>query len=74
MSSKTDWVDYAKALGIILVVYGHTARGVFNAGLDMNNELFKLIDSVIYTFHMPLFFFYRAYFLSIHYPKGGLDT
>jgi len=56
------WVEYAKGIGIILVVYGHVARGVFNAGMIQNTELFKLVDSVIYSFHMPLFFFISGLF------------
>jgi len=28
MQERNVWVDYAKAIGIILVVYGHVARGV----------------------------------------------
>jgi len=57
-----DWVEYAKGIGIILVVYGHVARGVFNAGMSKNVELFKLVDSIIYSFHMPLFFFISGLF------------
>lgn len=56
------WVDYAKGIGIVLVVYGHVARGVFNAGMIQNVELYKLVDSIIYSFHMPLFFFISGSF------------
>jgi len=58
-----SWVEYAKGIGIILVVYGHVARGVFNAGMSWDVELFKLIDSIIYSFHMPLFSLFQVYFL-----------
>lgn len=57
-----DWVDYAKGIGIILVVYGHVARGVFNAGMMSDEHLFRLVDSIIYSFHMPLFFFLAGLF------------
>lgn len=40
---RIDWIDYAKALGIILVYVGHTG---------IPDEL----KSRIYMFHMPLFF------------------
>lgn len=59
---RTLWVDYAKAIGIILVVYGHVARGVFNANIPMNTQQFQLLDSAIYAFHMPLFFFLSGLF------------
>jgi len=57
MHQKNEWADFAKAIGIILVVYGHVARGVVNAGLPMDKYWFELVDSVIDPFHMPLFFF-----------------
>jgi len=82
--SKTRnlWVDYAKAIGIILVVYGHVARGVFNAGLNINKGRYELVDSVIYSFHMPLFFFLSGLFLlasmakrdSISLLRSKIDT
>ena len=56
-TSRDLWVDYAKAIGIILVVYGHVARGLYNASIPMGESTYKLIDSFIYSFHMPLFFF-----------------
>jgi fucose 4-O-acetylase-like acetyltransferase len=57
-----EWVDYAKGIGIILVVYGHVARGVLNAGLAVDSEFVMLIDRLIYSFHMPLFFFLSGMF------------
>jgi fucose 4-O-acetylase-like acetyltransferase len=65
MQNRDHWVDYAKGLGILLVVYGHVSRGVFNAGIKVDAELFKLVDSVIYSFHMPLFFFLSGLFFTI---------
>jgi fucose 4-O-acetylase-like acetyltransferase len=58
-----QWVDVAKALGIIFVVYGHVARGLINADVIQNTDFFQVVDSVIYTFHMPLFFFLSGVFL-----------
>ncbi len=81
-TARNVWVDYAKAIGIILVVYGHVARGVFNAGLINDRDLYKLVDSVIYSFHMPLFFFLSGIFFlaslakrdSISFLLGKVDT
>lgn len=69
IASRDRWVDYAKAIGIILVVYGHIARGVFNAGLKIDNDIFQLSDSVIYSFHMPLFFFLSGIFFQSSFEK-----
>jgi fucose 4-O-acetylase-like acetyltransferase len=71
MQERNAWVDYAKAIGIILVVYGHVARGVFNAGLPMDQDKYLLVDSVIYSFHMPLFFFLSGLFFYDSLVKRG---
>jgi fucose 4-O-acetylase-like acetyltransferase len=49
-------LDVAKGLGIILVVIGHAWRGLDSAGMIGNPDLFRVIDTLIYNFHMPLFF------------------
>lgn len=71
MKERNVWVDYAKAIGIILVVYGHVARGVFNAGLPMDEAGYTLVDSIIYSFHMPLFSFCRGCSSTIRWSSAG---
>ena len=62
MEKRNCWVDYAKALGIVLVVYGHVLRGLHSAGIDMPERFYWLSDSIVYSFHMPLFFFLAGLF------------
>lgn len=64
MVMRLPYIDYAKAIGIILVVYGHVARGLEKSGLAVNSEWLKIIDSGIYVFHMPLFFFLSGVFFK----------
>lgn len=71
MEQRTDWVDYAKAIGILLVVYGHVARGVYNAGIEFPKPIYLLADSIVYSFHMPLFFFLSGLFFSQSLAKRG---
>lgn len=73
MNKRTDWVDYAKAIGIILVVYGHVARGLHGAGFEISEPIYKLVDSIVYSFHMPLFFFLSGLFFysSLLKRKAG---
>lgn len=71
MTNRESWPDYAKAIGIILVVYGHVARGLYNAGIDMPIYYYQIIDSVIYSFHMPLFFFLSGLFFYNSFSKKG---
>jgi fucose 4-O-acetylase-like acetyltransferase len=72
MSSRIGWVDCAKGIGILLVVYGHVARGVSTAGLMDGEGSFQFVDSLIYSFHMPLFFFLSGMFFLNSYRKTGM--
>ncbi|MCL7422614.1 MAG: acyltransferase [Methylobacter sp.] len=71
MSERSAWVDYAKAIGVFLLVYGHVARGVFHAGIQIDETLYRLTDSIIYSFHMPLFFFLSGLFFCGSLNKRG---
>jgi fucose 4-O-acetylase-like acetyltransferase len=51
-----------KGVGIVLVVYGHVVRGVQSAGLPVGQKMCSLVDAIIYSFHMPLFFFVSGIF------------
>ena len=54
------WLDYGKAVAIYLVVLAHTA-------------IYKPVESFIYTFHMPFFFFMSGYLFSFEkYPSYSL--
>ena len=46
------WVDYCKAVAIFLVIVGH----VFT-----RTNTFSLLNVIIYSFHMPVFFFLSGY-------------
>ncbi len=45
MGKRIDYIDIAKAIGILLVLLGHLIPDGYNS-----------LKSVIYSFHMPLFF------------------
>ncbi len=49
---------------MMLVVFGHEARGLRSAGIWSDKSSFDLFDSVIYGFHMPLFFFLSGLFFQ----------
>ncbi len=70
-TARTDWVDYAKSIGIILVVYGHLLSSGYHAGLSIPKHFFELSDSIIYTFHMPLFFLLAGLFAEGSLQKRG---
>lgn len=62
---RIAWIDIAKGLGIIFVVFGH-----LNFVTDMNYNIIR----VIYMFHMPLFFFLSGYLYKKNADLKGLVT
>ena len=59
---RIAWIDNAKAIGIILVVLGHT-RGIV-----------PQLENFIYVFHMPLFFFLSGFLLKDAYLKESFRS
>ena len=51
MAARNEIIDIAKAIGIILMVIGHTRCPEY-------------LRHLIYLFHMPLFFILSGYFLQ----------
>jgi fucose 4-O-acetylase-like acetyltransferase len=69
---RIEWIDVARGIGIVLVVYGHVLRGLAGAGmLDQASPLW-LSDYAIYTFHMPLFFFLAGLNVERSIAKGKM--
>jgi fucose 4-O-acetylase-like acetyltransferase len=58
MSKRIEYLDIAKGIGILLVVLGHNDFEVIS--------LFA--QRLIYSFHMPLFFFLSGYFINTAVP------
>jgi fucose 4-O-acetylase-like acetyltransferase len=58
MSKRIEYLDIAKGIGILLVVLGHNDFEVIS----------PFVQRLIYSFHMPLFFFLSGYFLNTGVP------
>jgi len=71
MTTRANWVDYGKGIGIILVVYGHLQSSAYHMGIKVPEQFFALSDSIIYSFHMPLFFFLSGLFVENSLRKRG---
>lgn len=66
--------DVLRGLAIILVVYGHHARGVMKTLDDPRwMTVLKAVDFTLYTTHMPIFFLVAGYnaFFSIRKVAPG---
>ena len=70
--NRQEWIDIAKGIGIILVVYGHVLRGVESANLPLDKNFFLSNDLFIYSFHMPLFFVLSGLFFTNSLNKYGV--
>lgn len=65
--------DYAKMIGIVLVVWGHTIRGLIAADILPSDSAFWInLDRAIYLFHMPLFFVLSGMFIQQTVVKTDL--
>ncbi len=69
--NRSIWVDYAKGIGIILVVFGHVEGGIFSAGFKYDQKTHYILQSIIGSFHMPLFFFLSGLFFFSSLNKRG---
>ncbi len=57
------WVDYAKGIAIILVVYRHILIGIERSGIEVS-EWLRNVNEMVYSFRMPLFFILSGIFIS----------
>lgn len=61
--TRIEWLDGARGIAIFLVVLGHVLRGL-PENADGPREWAAFLDSWIYTFHMPVFFFISGLFIE----------
>jgi fucose 4-O-acetylase-like acetyltransferase len=71
---RVRWVDYAKGIGIFLVVLGHVIRSLKFSSLVEHSGIIAVMDQWIYAFHMPLFFFISGLFATRSSSKTLFET
>lgn len=67
---RVEWVDCAKGIGMVLIVAGHVLRGLVSADIVPHDKTAELMDSVLYSFHVPLFFLLSGLFFLK--PQGAI--
>ena len=70
---RADWIDAAKGIGILLVVFGHVVGGLRDAGLLPQDSEFSTLFYLVYTFHMPMFFLLSGVFVERRLAKSRAD-
>jgi fucose 4-O-acetylase-like acetyltransferase len=63
--SRLAYIDIARGIGIMLVVLGHTLA---EANYHVQNSSVLFLGRLIYSFHMPLFFFLSGMFFKLDIP------
>jgi fucose 4-O-acetylase-like acetyltransferase len=71
MQNRITWIDSARGIGIVLVVYGHVLRGLHASSVGVQEPWFTVSDTVLYSFHMPLFFFLAGLVVEASISKYG---
>jgi fucose 4-O-acetylase-like acetyltransferase len=69
-ASRLGWIDYAKGIAIILVVYRHVVFGLKSSGVVVPQWLIDG-NNMFYSFRMPLFFFLSGLFFERSIARKG---
>ncbi len=67
---RAPWVDFAKGVAIVLVVYKHVILGL-EASHIFVPQYFTEMSRIIYSFRMPLFFILSGVFVRRSLQKKG---
>jgi fucose 4-O-acetylase-like acetyltransferase len=62
-------IDFMRAVAIMLVVFGHAQRGLFQTGVVSGvywDTIYPIVDYFIYVFHIPVFFATSGLLLDRH--------
>ncbi len=72
--NRNPWIDYARGICILLVVYRHVFEGLANVGVGSNSyPLLKYFNIFFFSFRMPLFFIVSGIFLGGSLMRRGFN-
>src|SRR6516225_7245851 len=57
--ARSQAIDFMRAVAIMLVVFGHAQRGLYQTGQIAGfywDTIYPVVDYYIYVFHIPVFF------------------
>jgi len=71
--NRNPWIDYARGICILLVVYRHIFEGLATVGVGSNSyPLLKYFNIFFFSFRMPLFFIVSGVFLGASLMRKGV--
>jgi fucose 4-O-acetylase-like acetyltransferase len=65
---RFTWIDVAKGVAIVLVIYRHVLIGIQRSGITIETYLLEL-NEMVYSFRMPLFFILSGFFFAKSFRK-----
>lgn len=64
-STRYEWIDYSKALMLLLVIVGHVFLGLYESNkFQSDSTWIWIVVQVLYTIHIPVFFALSGYFFK----------
>jgi fucose 4-O-acetylase-like acetyltransferase len=68
---RCEWLDVARGIGIILIVYGHVFAGLMAAGIILPTAGTPLTVYLIYSFHVQLLFLLSGLHVRTGLARGA---
>ena len=73
--NRNPWIDYARGICILLVIYRHVFEGLANVGVGSNSyPVLKYFNIFFFSFRMPLFFIVSGVFLASSLTRKGFGN
>lgn len=73
--ARQTWIDYARGIAIVLVLYRHVFEGIKNAGISIEDHIaIEHANILFFSFRMPLFFIISGMFVMASLAKRGLPA
>ncbi len=70
---RHGWIDYARGIAIILVLYRHVYEGLKHSTVSvLGYEQIEYANILFFSFRMPLFFIVSGFFVAASLQKRGL--
>ena len=74
IKKREVWIDYIKAFACILVVLGHFFQSMVKSSVLPDNRLYQWFNTIIYYFHVPLFFICSGYLYQKYSCVDGFSS
>jgi len=73
--NRLAWIDYARGIAIILVLYRHIFEGISRSGVEAAQfSWLEHANIIFYSFRMPLFFILSGVFIGKSLAKRGMKN